>query len=136
MNAPNSNPISKLRILIVDDEPIIRESIALMLEDLGAVTIIAASVQEALACLGSFDPDVVISDINMPGGDGFALIRVLQTQIVPSGSGRRLVAIAMTASASTTEQQRAFAAGFSDYLPKPFGQAQLIEAIRRGRGET
>lgn len=136
MNKPKANLLSRLRILIVDDEPIIRESIALMLEDVGADTAIAASVPEALTYIDSFSPNLVISDINMPGGDGFTLIRAIQTPIAQSKeAGQGIVAIAMTASASTEEQQRAFAAGFADYLPKPFGQAQLIEAILRVRSE-
>ncbi|MGP1386115.1 MAG: response regulator [Thainema sp.] len=136
MNEADPNLLSGLRILVVDDEPVIREFVALTLEDVGATTAIAASVPEALAYMDSFRPNVVISDLKMPGADGFTLIRAIQAQAAQTQkAGQAVVAIAMTASDSTDEQQQALATGFAEYLSKPFGQAELIEAVRRVRGK-
>ena len=116
-----------VRVLIVDDD---RESCEMMLEALqgyGASVRAASSADDALDALSEFNPALVLSDIAMPGRDGYAVlsgVRALETTL-----GRRVPVAAVTAYAHTDDRERAFAAGFDDYLAKPIDPAALACAV-------
>jgi CheY-like chemotaxis protein len=121
--------LTGLRVIVVDDEVSIRDFVALLLEDAGAETMIAASVQEALAQISTFHPTLVVSDIKMPDANGFDLIRELQR--LSAAEQRSIAAIAMSASNFNVKQEEVLAAGFAAYLAKPFGREDLMAAVNR-----
>jgi CheY-like chemotaxis protein len=120
-------PLTELRILVVDDEPDMRELIFTILEQAGAQVKVATSAIEALAALEPFKPDILISDIGMPEIDGYGLLR--QIRRLPPEQGGTLPAIALTAYAGEIDQQQALAAGFQKHMAKPVEPEELVKAI-------
>ncbi|AFY89852.1 hybrid sensor histidine kinase/response regulator [Chroococcidiopsis thermalis] len=119
-------PLNNLRVLVVDDEPDSCEVIAMILQTRGAKTYTAGSVQAALQALEAFQPDLLVSDIGMPGEDGYALIRQLRTKTT---AHRQIPAIAMTGFARLEDRTQAIAAGFQRHLPKPIDPDTLIAVV-------
>jgi PAS domain S-box-containing protein len=119
--------LSGLNILVVDDEPDIRELVAFILEQSGAEVTITASAQEALTALNQSVPDVLLSDIGMPEVDGYMLMR--KVRALSAERGARLPAIALTAYAGEYNQQQAIAAGFQLHISKPVEPEELVRAI-------
>jgi CheY-like chemotaxis protein len=117
-----------LRLLLVDDEPDARELLTLVLKNEGAVVTAAASAKEALAVLQTNPPDVLISDIAMPGENGYVLLEKLRA--IEREQGRaRVPAIALTAYAREEDRQRALEAGFEVHLSKPIESEKLVSVI-------
>jgi signal transduction histidine kinase/ActR/RegA family two-component response regulator len=119
-------------IVIVDDETDARELIVAMLEEYGADVIPVASADEALAVLSDGDganADIVVSDVGMPGTDGFALMRAIRSS--SSEKIRKLPAIAVTAYANPEDRVRALVAGFQNHITKPVDANVLAAAIAR-----
>ena len=116
-------------ILIVDDETDARELLVAMLENFGADVRSVAAADEALDMLrsGTFEPDVLVSDVGMPGNDGFALIRSIRE--LESQKTRALPAIAVTAYANAEDRVRALVAGYQNHIPKPVDSNALAAAI-------
>ncbi|MGI0484106.1 response regulator [Pantanalinema rosaneae CENA516] len=104
-----------LRVLVVDDEADAREFVMAVLGAYGIHARAVASAAEALAELGQFRPDVLLSDIRMPDGDGYSLIR--QIRALEADYGRHLPAAAMTAYVDE-DREKAIAAGFEAHLHK------------------
>ncbi len=125
--APPEAPLAGLEVLVVEDELDSLEFIRVMLEDVGARVTTARSVPEALQVLARSQPDVLVSDIGMPGEDGYALIR--QVRNSTQKHSNRLPAVALTAYARTEDRQQALEAGFQMHLAKPIEPDDLIEAI-------
>ena len=121
-----------VRVLLVDDDPDTRDSSAAVLARAGAIVQAVASVGEALATLDRWKADVVVSDIAMPGRDGYSLVRQLR------GEGSKVPAIALTAHAGEDDRRRGFEAGYDAYLVKPIDPRDFVVAVRRalvdGRG--
>jgi PAS domain S-box-containing protein len=117
-----------LNVMVVDDELSVRELLALTLAKCGASVTLAASVQEALALLSNLSPDVVVSDIAMPGMDGYEFIHKLRELIRPR-NGREVPVIALTACASGQDRDLALQAGFDRHITKPVDPAELVRAI-------
>ena len=78
--------------------------------------------------LAEFHPDVLVSDIRMPGEDGYALIRRIREQ---GGESQRLPAVAMTGMAHPEDRRRALTAGYQSFVPKPVEVSELCAVIRR-----
>lgn len=116
--------LSGLRVLVVDDEPETLELVSLTLRSAGADVVEASGAEAALAKLDAHVPHVILSDLQMPGLDGYELMRRLRDR--PSAP----VAVALSASASLAEAQRALEAGFSVHVAKPIAMADLVETIR------
>jgi signal transduction histidine kinase/ActR/RegA family two-component response regulator len=116
--------LSNLRILVVDDEPDSRDLVQFVLEGYGAIVKTAASVTEAIATLETESLDLLVSDLGMPGQDGFDLIRTVRSQ---GGRLERLPAIALTAYASQFLEQQAEESGYQEYLTKPINPYELIK---------
>ena len=117
-----------IRVLVVDDELDAREVLSTILTAAGAEVELAASAYEALESLASFAPDVLVSDVGMPGDDGYALIRQVR-----GGVSRfsRVPALALTAYASPEDARRAVLAGFDTHLSKPVEPAMLTAVVSR-----
>jgi PAS domain S-box-containing protein len=123
-----------LRVLVVDDEVDARELIKAMLQPLGVEVMAAASAIEALIALQAFQPDVLVSDIGMPGENGYALIR--QLRALSEEQGGRIPAVALTAYARAEDRTQALLAGFQLHVPKPVNQAELAAVVANLAGRT
>jgi PAS domain S-box-containing protein len=123
-----------VRVLAVDDDEESRRLVKAVLDDCGADVSIASSVDEALDKLGTTFVDVLVSDIGMPGADGYDLIRRLRE--AEQAHGGHIPAIALTAYAGDDDRARALAAGFSDYVTKPVGPDELAGVVARVVGRT
>ena len=118
--------MSGVRVLVVDDEADSAEIVRRILKRTGAAVCTAGSMEEALAEFARFAPDVVLSDIGMPGHDGYELIARLRE--LPGG--RTIPAVALTALARTEDRTRALRAGFQLHVPKPVDSAELIAVVQ------
>jgi DNA-binding NtrC family response regulator len=112
------------RVLVIDDEEAARYGIGRALANQGYVVAEAADGASALARIGDFGPDVVISDINMPGVDGLTLLREVNRREEPP------LVVLITAYGSESAAAEALRAGAYDYLAKPFDLEQLRAAVR------
>lgn len=125
--------LSGIRVLVVDDENDSQYFIGFTLQQYGASVTAVASASEALQILALFKPDVLVSDIGMPGMDGYALIREIRS--CPVEQGGRVPAIAVTAYAGEYDQRQAINAGFQVHVSKPVEPEVLAAAVGRlGRG--
>jgi len=116
-----------LRALVIDDDADGREAIAVMLTGAGAEVSTAASVRSALTSIDHWLPDVVVSDIGLPGEDGYAFIEQLRT--LAAKRGLSIPAVALTAYAGAEERARALAAGYLEHLAKPVEPARLLSVL-------
>ncbi|MCU0684139.1 MAG: ATP-binding protein [Polyangiaceae bacterium] len=129
-----------LRILAIDDDPDARELVRAILEGQGARVETADSAPEAFEAFVRSPPDLLISDIGMPGEDGYSLIR--RVRALPAEEGGRVPAIALTAFTRAVDRARALTAGFRAHVTKPIDPAELTNLIAslvrlddpRGRG--
>ena len=120
--------LRSVRVLIVEDDPCCREALALNLEERGARVIAVDSVQAALQCFEPAPPNLLISDIEMPGLDGFDLIQ--QVRALDARHRRHTPAIAVTGLCIRDARDTVCAAGFDEHLPKPLDLDILVERIR------
>ena len=116
-----------LRVLVVDDEPRVREAITMVLRDAGSKVTTASSAAEAFAAVCDGRWDAIVSDIGMPGEDGYSLIRRVRG-LPPEGSSG-VGAVALTGCARPQDQSRALEAGFNLHLTKPVEASDLIRAV-------
>jgi CheY-like chemotaxis protein len=124
-----------LHVLVVDDEADARELIALVLARRVRRVETAASAPQAFARIVEEPPDVLLSDICMPGEDGWSLIR--RVRALPANRGGTMSAFALTALAHDHEIARTRAAGFDLVLTKPIDTAALVQALSSvGDGAT
>jgi signal transduction histidine kinase/CheY-like chemotaxis protein len=119
-------PLSGLSVVVVDDEADARDWIGRVLADSGAQACIVGSAEEALQRVRDFRPDVLVSDIGMPGTDGYALIR--QVRALPREQAG-IPAIALTAFARNDDRARALSAGYQMHLGKPIDEDELVAAV-------
>jgi PAS domain S-box-containing protein len=115
------------RILVVDDEADAREVVALILERCGAKVALATSAQQAFGILERELPDVLVADIEMPGEDGYSLVRRIRA--LPPERGGRTPAIALTAYAGAQDRVKLLIAGFQRHVPKPLQPLDLVSAV-------
>ena len=114
-----------VRVLLVDDDAGARESVTAVLEQSGASVRAVESAAEAVETLEREPPDVLLSDIAMPGLDGYALLGQARARL----QGAQLPAAALTAYAGATDRTRALAAGFQAHLAKPVDPAELVAVV-------
>jgi CheY-like chemotaxis protein len=133
--APGPGPsLASLRVLVVDDDPDTREAVRRLLEQAGAQVASVASAEEALAALQQAPPDVLLSDIAMPGRDGYELIR--RVRALAPDRGGRVPAAALTAFTQVEHRREALVAGYQIWLPKPVEPTALTEAVARLAGRA
>jgi CheY-like chemotaxis protein len=116
-----------LRILVVDDDPDELELLHAILEGKAAHVTTTASAAEALAAFEREPFDVVISDIGMPGEDGYSLLRRIRA--LPAAAGGGVCAIALTAYARSTDRLAALTAGFHQHVAKPVSPNELTGVV-------
>jgi signal transduction histidine kinase/ActR/RegA family two-component response regulator len=119
-------PLAGVSILVVDDAQDARETLQVLLQQLGAEVSAARSAGEALDMMPKVDPDLVLCDLRMPRMDGFEFIHELQQRTAPSGHPP---VVAVSALASDVDRQRIRDAGFEAYLKKPFDRAAILAAV-------
>ncbi|MBV8518368.1 MAG: PAS domain S-box protein [Acidobacteria bacterium] len=118
-----SDAIGGLRVLVVDDEPDARDVVRRVLADCGVAVTTAASAEEAIAQLEQQAFDVLVSDIGMPGEDGYSMIRRIRERW-PS-----LPAVALSAYARPEDREKAMRAGYQMHIAKPAEPVQVIAAV-------
>jgi CheY-like chemotaxis protein len=121
-----SSSIAGVRVLIVDDDAKIVAPLELILRGAGACVMTAPSAAAGFAILEQGNIDILLSDIGMPDEDGFTFVRRLRST---PGALHRMPAIAITGRVSEESRERALAAGFNRYFPKPIDVPLLISSI-------
>jgi signal transduction histidine kinase/DNA-binding response OmpR family regulator len=119
--------IAGVRVLVVDDQPDGRELMRVLLAGAGAVVDTASSADEALAALARFSPDVILADLEMPGTDGYALIREIRARSVEQGG--HTPAAAISAHVRPPDRTRALAAGFQTHIAKPATPTEVLATV-------
>jgi CheY-like chemotaxis protein len=125
--APQAKLLEGLTLLVVEDNPDIREYLRRLLIPLGADVVLAEHGQEALAFLEEVRPHVILLDLMMPVMDGFAMVQRMARE--PKWMG--IPVIAVTALGSGRDLMRTWEAGFAGHLTKPIEKADLIAAVQR-----
>jgi len=123
----NPSALAGVRALFVDDEADARELITMMLAQGGAEVRTAVSATEALASCDEWRPDVLISDIGLPGEDGYTLMKKLRAR--ESERGGHIPAIALTAYGRQEDRLRALSVGYEYHIPKPVEPAELLAVV-------
>ena len=124
---PETASLENLRILIVDDERDTLDLVTMELTEQGAKVTGVTTAEEAFSILETTEFDVLISDIAMPGTDGYALIRKLRK--METGRETKLPAVALTAYARVQDRMRAILAGFNTHVAKPVEANELITVV-------
>lgn len=119
--------IGPKRVLVVDDDRDSREALGTLLAQAGMRVALAGSAREAMRVLDDFGPSVVISDLAMPGEDGYSLVQKIRRRQIDSG--KRLTAIAVTALAEPEFRRRAISAGFDACFLKPIPPVAVVQAV-------
>lgn len=122
-----------LRVLIVDDEPNVREFITAVLQLSGISVKAVSSLAQALEEIDAFHPDVLLSDIRMPGGDGYSLIRQIRAKEATEGAHIRAAAITAYLE---EDREKALSAGFEAYLHKLAPPNEWVEMVTQLAGRS
>ena len=124
--------IEGVRVLVVDDEPDARALVKRLLEDCHAVVTVAATAAAALECIQGNKFDILVSDVGMPGDDGYALIK--RVRALGTDRGGDIPAIALTAYARAEDRVKAIAAGFQMHVTKPVEPVELVTMVASAAG--
>jgi len=124
-----NKPLSQVKVLVVDDQPLIVEQLCEFLETQGLPCVAAHSTDEAIQCfIADTAIGLVLCDLHMPGRDGIELVRALKDI---AGRQRMFEAIMLTGRAEKQDVIRALREGFADYYQKPMDLDELVEGVRR-----
>jgi PAS domain S-box-containing protein len=126
-HSPGARSLDGLPILVIEDDDDARHLVSRVLKDFGADVREAANVPAAKATLDEFRPRLIISDISMPGEDGYDFIRYLRA---PGGDFADIPAIALTAFARDEDRARVLDAGYQHHMAKPIETLKLVELAR------
>ena len=127
-----SNSLSSIRILLVEDHASLRSVLRQFLQEKGATVTTCGSASDGADKLRQEQPELVLTDLNLPDADGFELMTNIRKFDAESGRNTRV--LAMTELGDFVADDLAIAAGFYSYLPKPFSPKRLLIAIRRALG--
>ncbi|MFW5951631.1 MAG: sigma-54-dependent transcriptional regulator [Gemmatimonadota bacterium] len=114
-----------MKILIIDDEPSLRQTVSMILEEEGYETVSASDGKEGLTKALELEPDMVLTDVRMPGMPGLEFLERYRAE------GGQALVIVMTAYGSTELAIEAMKKGAYDYVPKPFSADQLVLVLRK-----
>ncbi len=128
VDAGSATRLDGLRVLVVDDEPDTLEVVGAALRHAGANVVSAGSAAEALRHLDGAVPDVLISDLAMPGEDGFELIRKIRARGTTRGG--QVPALALSAFGGPEDRRQAFSAGFQMHVVKPVEPHELVRLVQ------
>ena len=124
---PSTARLDGLRVLVVDDEPEALGLAQAILVGAGASVRTCLGAAEALDVFEQWRPDVLVSDIEMPGEDGYSLIRKVRAR--DQEAGGHTPAVALTAYGRPQDRARSLAAGYSMHVPKPVDPGELTTII-------
>jgi CheY-like chemotaxis protein len=127
LSARDLQPLKGVRVLVVDDAEETRQLVKTMLEYEGAEATVADSVAEALKCVARSAPDVLLSDLSLPDGTGYDLLR--QIRHAETRGGRKLAAAALTGRGDPEDRRRCESAGFQAHLVKPIAPDRLVSIV-------
>lgn len=127
-SAVDEGILGSLDVLLVEDDTDTREALQIELQNHGSRVRAVASVRQALEAYDAKPPDLVISDVGMPGENGYVLIRAIREQ--EEGRSRRTLAIAITGFASREDHETALRAGFDEHVAKPVEADDLLDRMR------
>jgi two-component system, OmpR family, response regulator MprA len=113
-----------MHLLVVDDDPAVREALALVLDLNGFEVTTAVDGRDAIRTLSAASPDAVILDVLMPGLDGLEVCRRIRA------SGDRTPVLMLTARTDVSQRVAGLEAGADDYLAKPFAREELVARLR------
>jgi CheY-like chemotaxis protein len=116
-----------LKVLVVDDDPDALELASTILGGAGAMVKLCRSAADALVRLQSWRPDVLVSDIDMPGEDGYSLIA--RVRALDDDRGGRTPAVALTAYGRTEDRVRTLSSGYSMHIPKPVDPDEFTTVV-------
>ncbi len=127
--SPSQPPLDRTdapRVLVVDDSPEVRRAVRRSLRSMGMVVELLSSGEEALSRMREAPPDLVLTDVNMPGMDGFEVLSAIR------GDARTatLPVVLMTARDDRPSMRRGMSLGADDYLTKPFTAGEIRETVR------
>ncbi|MGL5080891.1 MAG: response regulator transcription factor [Microcoleaceae cyanobacterium] len=114
------------RLLLVDDEPGLREAVQAYLEESSFIVDVASNAQEGWEVLQQTLPDLVITDVMMPGVDGYQFLK----QVREDPRFKALPVVFLTAKGMTTDRIQGYRAGCDAYIPKPFDPEELVVVVR------
>ena len=123
-----------VKVVFVDDDSDSRELVKRVLSEHGADVWTAGSSDEARSVFSEVRPDVLVSDIGMPGEDGYKLIRSIRA--LPDDQGGKTPAAAVTALSRVEDRKRALLAGFHTHVAKPVEPAELVAVVASLAGRT
>ena len=123
---PNNEPLKKSQILLIDDEPGLRNAVKTFLEDEGFEITIAVDGEDGWEKAQQFFPDLIISDIMMPRCNGYALLEKIREDERLSGTP----VIFLTAKGMTLDRTQGYLAGVDDYISKPFDPDELAARVK------
>jgi hypothetical protein len=121
-----------VKVLVVDDDLDTCDIVGAVLESAGAEVRTCLSARAALTVMDAWAPDILVSDIAMPGDDGYALIRTIRAR--KADQGGRIVAVALTAYARQEDRAKALSAGFQVHVGKPVEPLQLVRIVASAGG--
>jgi CheY-like chemotaxis protein len=127
--SPDFEPVRLpgVKILVVDDEPDARELLKRVLRQSDAEVTTAENGKQGLDLLRTHKPDVIVSDIGMPGMDGYEFIREVR-RLLPADEGK-IPAIALTAFARSEDRTKAMLAGYQIHVAKPIEPQELVATV-------
>jgi two-component system, OmpR family, response regulator len=128
--SPTSAATGEAYLLVVDDEPNIRELLSASLRFSGFRVASAATGEEALSSIAAERPDLVVLDVMLPDLDGFTVVERLREQAQWPQPADHVPVLLLTAKDGTTDKVHGLAAGADDYVTKPFSLEELIARIR------
>jgi CheY-like chemotaxis protein len=121
--------LNGIRVLVVEDDEDTRDLLSYVIGSHGATVFLSSSVADGLAVLRKDRPQVVVTDIGMPGHNGYAFIAAVRKEEIREI--RNTPTIALTAFATPTDRDIAMISGFNEYLTKPFEPGELVLTIKR-----
>ena len=122
----------KPKILVIDDDADIRELIKARLEGMGYATAFAADAATAVTLARKAEPDAILLDLTLPGGDGFMILERMKHLATLA----HVPVVAVSARDPETNRDRALELGAVDYVQKPFDAETLLTAVRSALGDS
>ncbi len=120
--------LDSLHLLVIEDEPDAQAAIVSTLQACGAQVVAVDSIRQGLAALEQQRPDLVISDLHLPDGDGYSLMRSVRLQEESDEVGT-IPGIAVATSARGLDVERVVSAGFKRYISKPIQPSRLVRMV-------
>jgi CheY-like chemotaxis protein len=131
---PNRVRLDGVRVLVVDDDADALELASAILGTAGAQVRTCLTAAQALETMQEWRPDVLVSDIEMPGEDGYTLIR--KVRALDAGQGGRTPAVALTAYGRMEDRVRTLSAGYNMHVPKPVDPGEFTTIIASVAGRA